>query len=326
MYDPMPLATMKTYRGVREVPTDFDDFWDGLLQAHQDLPPYTFTDKAFGLAALDCKELRFKGDNGSEIYARCIFPQADQPAPVIFYFHGYQGQSPDWSQLLPYTAAGYGIVAMDVRGQAGQSRDNGQFAGITVKGHVIRGAVAGREHLFYKDVYLDVWQLTRIVAAQSWVDETNLQTYGGSQGGALALVAAALNPAIQQTVAIYPFLSDFDRLLEIGDSGEEPYNEFYRYFKFSDPFHDTEDQIMQTLQYIDVKNMAHRLKQRVHLLTGLADKICFPSTQFAIYNRLGTSDKTHDLLPEYGHEDMHVLVDDHAFNWLCHTTIDLNRH
>ena len=79
-----------------------------------------------------------------------------------------------------------------------------------MKGHIIRGAVEGRGASLYKDVYLDIYQLIEIIASLPQVDEKQLSSYEvASQGGALALVAAALNPQIQKTVAIYPFLSDF---------------------------------------------------------------------------------------------------------------------
>ena len=127
------------------------------------------------------------------------------------------GRGWDWADMLAYTVAGYGVVSMDVRGQSRLLQDGLRSPlGNTVKGHIIRGAVEGREHLFYKDVYLDIYQLIEIIASLPQVDEKQLSSYGASQGGALALVAAALNPRIQKTVAIYPFLSDFRRVLEIG--------------------------------------------------------------------------------------------------------------
>ena len=117
---------------------------------------------------------------------------------------------------------------------------------IQLRGQIIRGAVEGKEQLFYKDVYLDIYQLIEIVASLPQVDEGQLASYGASQGGALALVAAGLNPRIKRTVAIYPFLSDFRRVLEIGNTSEA-YDELFRYFKFHDPFHETEEQIMEHL-------------------------------------------------------------------------------
>ena len=230
------------------------------------------------------------------------------------------GRCWDWTDMLAYTLAGYGVVSMDVRGQSGYSTDGDRSPlGNTVKGQIIRGVVEGPDELFYKDVYLDLYQLIEIIASFPQVDNSKLASYGASQGGALALVAAGLNPRIQRTVAIYPFLSDFRRVLEIGNTSEA-YDELFRYFKFHDPFHETEDQIMETLAYIDVKNFAHRIKGQVHMITGLDDDVCYPVTQFAIYNRL-EGPKEHLIMPEYAHEAMNVQVNDRVYNWLCGSKI-----
>ena len=161
--------------------------------------------------------------------------------------------------------------------------------------------------------------MIELVAQLPQVDETKLYSYGGSQGGALALVASALDQRIQQTIAIYPFLGDFKRVLELGNHSEA-YDELFRYFKFSDPFHKTETKLMETLAYIDIKNLAQRIQCPVKMITGLEDEVCFPSTQFAIYNQI-TAPKEHLILPEYGHEDIYVGVNDQVFNWLFETQI-----
>ena len=108
-------------------------------------------------------------------------------------------------------------------------------------------------------------------------------------------------------------------MLEIGNTSEA-YDELFRYFKFHDPFHETEEQIMETLGYIDVKNLAHRIKGEVRMITGLDDDVCYPITQFAIYNRL-TCEKSYRLMPEYAHEAMNVHVNDQVYNWLCGSEI-----
>ena len=35
---------------------------------------------------------------------------------------------------------------------------------------------------------------------------------------------------------------------------------------------------METLAYIDVKNLAHRIKGEVKMITGLDDDVCYPIT------------------------------------------------
>ena len=170
MFDSMSLEQMRTYRGRQEVPADFDQFWASQKANIQKLPNYQLVKKDFHFAQADFYDLTFEGTNASQVYAKCIFPKLET-FPVLFYFHGYQGQSPDWTENLKFVAAGCGVVSMDVRGQAGHSQDFGHFTGMTVKGQVIRGALDGREKLFFKDVYLDVYQLIELVASFKQVDE-----------------------------------------------------------------------------------------------------------------------------------------------------------
>ncbi|HFI2446702.1 TPA: alpha/beta fold hydrolase [Streptococcus suis] len=318
MIDNMTLQDMLTYRGRQEVPADFDTFWQNEKNQLTGLADHVFLEKECGLPHVACYELTFTGTNGSKVFAKCLFPKSNQPVPVLFYFHGYQGQGPDWTELLKFVAAGFGVVAMDVRGQAGHSQDHGHFDGMTVKGQVIRGMLQGPDKLFYKDVYLDVYQLIEIIASLDFVDQKRLVSYGASQGGALALVAAALSPHISKTVAIYPFLSDFKRILELGNNSEA-YDELFRYFKFSDPFHEREEEVLRNLSYIDVKNLAHLISCPVAMVTGLEDGVCPPSTQFAIYNRLEV-EKEMKILPEYAHDAMHVKVNDYVYDYLIGTS------
>ena len=328
MKDPKLLETMKNYKGRDDVPEDFDSFWNQAIAKMTELPEYKLEERDFSIPNVACYELTFKGTRNGLVYSRMILPKTDHKVPVIFHFHGYMGRCWDWSDMLAYTVAGYGVVSMDVSGQSGFSTAGDRSPlGNTVKGKALqeqRDVYASlsslkKDELFYKDIYLDLYQLIEIVASLPQVNDSKLASYGASQGGALALVAAGLNPRIQRTVAIYPFLSDFRRVLEIGNTSEA-YDELFRYFKFHDPFHETEDRLMQTLAYIDVKNFAHRIKGQVHMITGLDDDVCYPETQFAIYNRLECP-KEHLIMPEYAHEAMNVQVNDLVYNWLCGSKI-----
>ncbi len=150
-------------------------------------------------------ELTFEGSKEGKVYAHIVLPKSEEKVPLIFHFHGYMGPGWDWADMLVFTVAGCGVVSMDVRGQSGYSQDDlRSHLGNTVKGHIIRGALESRDHLFYKDVYLDIYQLVEIVASLSQVDEKRLSSYGASQGGALALVAAALNLEFRKQLPFIP--------------------------------------------------------------------------------------------------------------------------
>lgn len=319
MIESMPLNEMRLYRGRQEVPADFDEFWKREIAKNAELPKCKLMERSFHIPNVNCYDLTFETSNKSTVYSKCIFPKTSQKVPVVFMFHGYQGQSQDWSQSLNYVAAGFGVVCMDVRGQAGKSTDMGQFEGLTVKGQIIRGMNSGKEKLFYKDVYLDVYHLIEVVSGLDFVDSENLTTFGGSQGGALSLIGAALNPKIKKCVAMYPFLADYKRVLELGDNSDA-YSELFRYFKFQDPLHETEESVLNTLSYIDVKNFAHLITCPVYFIVGMQDAVCPPSAQFAIYNRLA-GEKELKILQEYGHEAMNVKMHDYIFDVIVGSSI-----
>ena len=73
---------------------------------------------------MNCSELWFTGTNGSTIFAKCLFPKEPRPLPTLFYFRGYQGQGPDWTELLKFTDGGLGVVAMEC------PRASGSFSGL----------------------------------------------------------------------------------------------------------------------------------------------------------------------------------------------------
>ena len=160
MRNPALVEEMKTYKGRDEVPQDFDAFWDGEIDKVSVLQDYQLEERDFHIPNVKCYELTFKGTRDGLVYARVVLPKSEEKVPVVFHFHGYMGRCWDWTDMLAFTVAGYGVVSMDVRGQSGYSQDGLRSPlGNTVKGQIIRGAVEGKEELFYKDVYLDIYQL-----------------------------------------------------------------------------------------------------------------------------------------------------------------------
>lgn len=318
------------YKGISLYPKDFDEFWDNEIKKVDsylaetrltDKENYELKEKNFGISFADCFELYFKSIDKAKIFSKVIVPKnRDKKIPFLFAFHGYQSQSADWSQYLGYVASGMGVALMDVRGQAGKSQDIGNFEGITVKGHIIRGAVSGRENLFYKNVFLDVYILSKIIENLEYTDKEKMYTLGASQGGALATVCAALNENIKRSFVIYPFLSDYKKVMELKIT-TDAYNELYRYFKYIDPFHETEDKILEALSYIDVKNFSHRVKGKVMFVASLMDDVCPPETQMAVYNNF-ICDKEILFMSEYTHEDMNVKIKDKIYNFITDSKIN----
>ena len=174
------------------------------------------------------------------------------------------------------------------------------MGGNTLHGHIIRGLDDGPEQLLFRAIFLDTAQLAGIVMGFPEVDETRVGCMGGSQGGALTLACASLEPRIRQAAPQYPFLCDYKRVWDM-DLDKDAYSELKEYFRRFDPRHEREAEIFRTLGYIDLQFLVSRIRADVVMYTGLMDTVCPPSTQFAAYNHI-TANKRMVLYPDFGHE------------------------
>src|SRR5512135_419556 len=145
------------------------------------------------------------------------------------------------------------------------------------------------------------------------VDAGRVGAMGASQGGALTVACAALEPRIKRAVPIYPFLSDYRRVWEM-DEAKDAYLELQEYFRHSDPMHRLEEKVFEALGYIDIQFLAPRIRAEVLWAIGLMDTVCPPSSQFAVFNKLASA-KAMEVYPDFGHEHLPGL-NDKAFQFL----------
>ena len=302
----LPLDELRTYTGRNPRPDDHDTFWasalaeldaaipgaDVVIEPVEHVAPYA-----------DAAHLWFTGVRGARLHAKLLRPTgATEPGPAVLVFHGYSGASPDWFALLPYAAQGFTVAALDVRGQGGLSQDVGGALGGTLEGHIVRGLGDDPANLAFRHVYLDTVQLARIVMDLPGVDAARVGATGISQGGALTLACAALEPRVRAAASVFPFLCDFQRVWEM-DLANEAYAELLSWLRRFDPTHDDIDGMWRRLGYIDVQHLAPRIAGDVLMVTGLMDTICPPSTQFAAYNRI-SAPKQMLIYPDFEHESM----------------------
>lgn len=298
----MPLEELKNYRGITPCPIDFDKYWeDALDEMHSLDPQVELVPASFQVECAQCFDLYFTGVRGARIHAKYLRPgNVKEPHPAVVIFHGYSGNSGEWSDKLSYLAMGYSVAALDCRGQGGLSEDTSSVRGNTHRGQIIRGLDDKPENLLFRQIFLDTAQLAGIVMDMPEVDGNRVGAYGGSQGGGLTLACAALEPRIKRLAPVFPFLCDYKRVWEM-DLAKDAYEELRTYFRLFDPRHQKEDEVFNKLGYIDVQNLAGRISGEVMMSVGLMDTICPPSTQFAAYNKI-TSSKQLVIYPDFGHE------------------------
>ncbi len=314
-----PFERLQTYSGINPRPADFDAYWDSALAEMQALDPQIeLVPAEFQAPLAECFHLYFTGVGGARVHAKLLRPRnAAGKGPAVLMFHGYTGNAGDWSDKLGYAGQGFTVAALDCRGQGGLSEDSGGVRGNTQHGHIIRGldeALAGApQKLLYRQIFLDTAQLARIVMAMPGVDPERVGATGGSQGGALTVACAALEPRVRRAAPIFPFLSDYQRVWEM-DLAKDAFSELKEYFRLFDPLHQNEARIFEALGYIDIQHLAPRIQGEILWPIGLMDTICPPSTQFAAYNKI-RSPKSLLVYPDFGHEGL-PLVNDRVYQFL----------
>lgn len=312
----MPLEQLHTYQGRNPRPDDFDAYWDSALAEMRALDPKVeLVPYPLKTSFAECYDLWFTGVAGARIHAKYLRPKNTHgKIPAVLQFHGYSGDSGDWSDKLNYVSQGFAVASLDCRGQGGSSEDVGGVKGNTLRGHIIRGLDDAADKLLFRHIYLDTAQLASIVMGFPEVDAARVGATGGSQGGGLTLACVGLEPRIKKAAPVFPFLCDYLRVWEM-DLASGAYEELRTFFRQFDPLHEREGDIFHRLGYIDVQHLAPRIRSEVMMITGLMDTICPPSTQFAAYNKI-TSPKKLIIYPDFGHEGL-PGSSDRIFNFLA---------
>ncbi len=308
-----PFEQLTAYLGKNPRPPNFEAYWErGLAEMRSLDPQLELVPADFQAPYAECFHMYFTGVGGARVHAKLLRPKdAHQPHPAVLMFHGYASDSGDFADKLSYVGQGYTVAALDCRGQGGLSEDPGGVTGNTKNGHIIRGldnALKGDpDKLLFRQIFLDTAQLAKIVMEMPDVDPGRVGATGGSQGGALTVACAGLEPRLKRIAPVYPFLSDYKRVWEM-DQAKNAYLELSEYFRRFDPTHSRESEIFTILGYIDIQYLAPRIHSEVLWAIGLMDEICPPSSQFAAYNKI-TSQKEMVIYPDFGHEGLPGLSD-----------------
>lgn len=304
------IEAFSDYMGADPAPDDFDRFWSNRMREADDIPlSFEFTPADVpDYATCQFQNLRFRGMDEAELYAKVLMPASNAPFPVVLQFHGYPGASRSWLEQASFVGMGCAVIALDCPGQGGFGSDPGGYCGTTVAGHIVAGLDGAPEAMYYTRLFQNIRILCRIVRRLPYVDLTRVFVNGGSQGGALGLVCCALNSDFVARAAIlYPFLSDFRTVWNL-QADQTAYEGLRYYTRWFDPEWKHLDEVCKKLGYIDVKNFASLVRCPVLFGTGLADGVCPPKAQFAVFNNL-CCPKWHRLFEGRTHDEIQEFDD-----------------
>jgi cephalosporin-C deacetylase len=285
----LSLDQLREYRTETAEPPDLDRWWRLRLdQARAKArEPELTRYEADIYAPVEVYDAEFSGAGGDRIRAWYLRPAgAGGQTPLVVKFVGYGGGRglPTEHTLLP--AVGYSVFVMDTRGQGGRwttgatgDHPEGQPGG-PENARVMTRGIGRPEDYYYTRLFTDAAMAVEV--ASELAGAPRVAVSGHSQGGGLALAAAALAPqAVAVCHADAPFLCDIQRAITLAP--EAPYTEVPEFLAHNV---DMIPAALDTLRYVDCALLARRITARCLLSVGLMDTICPPSTVFAAYNEI----------------------------------------
>ncbi len=268
-------------------PKDFWTFWQQQIAEAKDVPLHYTKEYVSELSneKVDCYLLKIDTDRKHHsIYAYLLMPHGAKPGscPVVLTPPGAGVKTiKDGTARRFYPENGFIRLAIEIHGLNPTMTDQ-QWAEINAafnsrENTYFRQNLEDRDQYYMKHVYLGLLRAVDVLTSLPEWDGRNVFVQGGSQGGALALIAAALDPRITHCVANHPALSD----MAAGSAGLT--SGYPHFTKESGAYSEA---CMRTLPYYDVVNFARHIRIPVFMTWGYNDNTCPPTTSYAVWNVL----------------------------------------
>jgi cephalosporin-C deacetylase len=270
-----------------EEPADFDAFWAAARAELDAVPlqvkkesssvPKAYADK------LNCWDVKIDCAGGVPVSGYLLVPvgAAEGSLPAIVSYHG----AGVLSARKPFNHAARGAIALDVNAHGienGQpSEFYSQLSQNELKGYAHRGKEDPMK-FYFRGMYMRVMRALDYVKSLPEWDGKNLIVIGRSQGGAQAIVAAALDHQVTICIAGVPALSEHSGPLA------KPQRQpgWPRLYKADADGLPDNPAVCKTAAYYDNIYFAKRIKAEAWWSAGFVDNVCVPTSIFAAFNNL----------------------------------------
>lgn len=295
-YEPEKIAHASSAKA------DFKAFWEGnLAELAKVEPRYTMT--LLTNLCTDVQEIyevRMRSFGEVWVGGHYLVPKKPGKYPVVVRFLGYSSgpslPARDGGPFIRYVAS--------TRGQGVMKPQN-------VYGDWMAYRLDSRADYYYRGAFLDTVRAIDFVCSRPEVDQSRIAVEGGSQGGTLSYVCAALDKRVTFCMPTIPGFCDIPNFIALT---QWP-GCIYRNYLASNDKGVTKDALYDMLTYYDVKNFAPWITCPVFMGVGLQDNVCPPRTNFAPFNLL-TSPKRYVIYPETSHGVRGADYHPKAYAWM----------
>ena len=344
--DEMPLVDEAAYR-----PQDFAEFWAKAMDEYRAIPldlriedePRVFKGEEidrynmesaclppeFDPEGRKCDEvvswkISFAGPDGGRVSAWLARPKPEgvYPALVVYPGAGTGGRP----RPLDHARHGYAAIDVQVHGLDVECDGSARYPWYNAPQNTYSGEIPSPKALVWYDLYRRAVRAIDAIAAQPFVDKSRIAVCGGSQGGRLSIVVAALDGRVKAAIPCIANSPNLPHLYwtrrcngldkwwanaPIHDPLAEPTDGTDSYGEF--PADATPQ--MRELAYFDPINFAPMAKCPAYFNGGLIDPVSPAYSTYAAYLRWGGGDKTFVAVPGHGH-DWWAAFDRAAYRWL----------
>ncbi len=262
------------------LPSDFESFWTHSMAEAAKIPmnPVMTLLPEQCTSSYNVYHLRLQHfKNGSYLYGILCVPTAPGKYPAVLRVPGAGVKKQPAEKVL--AEKGMITLAIGIHGIP-QTLPNDVYANLQngVLNNYAFYHLDDKDEYYYRRVYTGCVRALDFLVSMPQYDGQNLGVIGGSQGGALAMVAAGLDSRVKAVVAYYPALCDLTGYLH-GRAGGWP-----GMFNEKNQKLNNKPEKVSTSHYYDVVNFARFIKAPGYYSWGYNDPTCPPTSYYSAYN------------------------------------------
>ena len=266
------------------MPHDFESFWDNAKNELSKIPlnPVIVPVPERSTEKVEVYHVSIDNIKG-KIYGILCMPKKEGRYPALLHVPGagvrpYMGDIENAEKGIITFQIGIHGIPVNLEPAVYDVLRTGALDGYN------RSNLDDRNNYYYKRVYLGCVRALDFIESLDKYNGSTLGVTGGSQGGALSIITAALDERVDFLAAFYPALADLTGYLH-GRAGGWPH-------LFRDEFTNKPEKV-ETSRYYDVVNFARLVNIPGWYSWGYNDNVCPPTSMYAAYNVINAEKELH---------------------------------